>query len=67
MLQQNRFDERHATALYFEGFVGVHNEGPYRLKQREDARLRYRRNQSPGKTIGEIIDERKKDMLESLT
>jgi hypothetical protein len=47
--------------------VGVHNEGPYRLKQREDARLRYRGNQSPGKTIGEIVDERKKDMLESLT
>jgi len=66
-LQANRFDERHATALYFEGFVGNHKDGSYRMKQREDARLKFITSNCPGKTIVEIQDDRKKDMLESLT
>jgi hypothetical protein len=46
--------------------VGVHTLGSRRVKDREDARLRYVGNASPGKTISAIKVERKEEMLTSL-
>lgn len=65
-LHQSREDEKHSQALYFEQFVGVHRLGSRRVKDREDARLRYVGNASPGKTITAIKVERKDEMLSSL-
>ncbi|TNV82291.1 hypothetical protein FGO68_gene14039 [Halteria grandinella] len=67
-LNLNRDEIRHQDALDLEGKVGVHKLGDHRLKQREDARLRFvtQRSDDQNKTSSVIKQQRQGELLSEL-